>query len=72
MKPILKLQSGDSLPFVDNMPFQGAARSTASESGGSDSDSSSGKGDNDVGLKTLLNLVKELDGLPVDTTLVAQ
>ena len=72
MKPILKLQSGDSLPFVDNMPFQGAARSTASESNGSDSDSSSGKGDNDVGLKTLLNLVKELDGLPVDTTLVAQ
>ena len=72
MKPILKLQSGDSLPFVDNMPFQGAARSTASESGGSDSGSSSGKGDNDVGLKTLLNLVKELDGLPVDTTLVAQ
>ena len=72
MKPILKLQSGDSLPFVDNMPFQGAARSTASESNGSDSGSSSGKGDNDVGLKTLLNLVKELDGLPVDTTLVAQ
>ena len=72
MKPILKLQSGDSLPFVDNMPFQGAARSTASESDGSDSGSSNGKGDNDVGLKTLLNLVKELDGLPVDTTLVAQ
>ena len=72
MKPILKLQSGDSLPFVDNMPFQGAARSTASKSNGSDSGSSSGKGDNDVGLKTLLNLVKELDGLPVDTTLVAQ
>lgn len=72
MKPILKLQSGDSLPFVDNMPFQGAARSTESESNGSDSGSSSGKGDNDVGLKTLLNLVKELDGLPVDTTLVAQ
>lgn len=74
MKPILKLQSGDSMPFVDYMPFQGleAARSAGSESDGSGSGSSSGKGDNDVGLKTLLGLVKELDGLPVDTTLVAQ
>lgn len=74
MKPILKLQSGDSMPFVDYMPFQGleAARSAGSESDSSGSGSSSGKGDNDVGLKTLLGLVKELDGLPVDTTLVAQ
>lgn len=72
MKPILKLQSGDSMPFVDYMPFQGleSARSAgADEKSASDSSS---KGDNDVGLKTLLGLIKELDGLPVDTALVAK
>ena len=69
MKPILKLQQGDSLPFVDYMPFEGIGRTGAPTTGASDS---SNKGDNDVGLKTLLGLVKELDGLPVDTELVAK
>lgn len=75
MKPILKLQEGGNvMPFVDYMPFQGleSARSVGSGSGDSDSASGSGKGDNEVGLKTLLGLVKELDGLPVDTDLVAK
>jgi hypothetical protein len=72
MKPILRLQEGgDVMPFVDYMPFQGLE--SARTAGASDSGASaSSKGDNDVGLKTLLGLVKELDGLPVDTDLVVK
>jgi len=72
MKPILKLQSGDSMPFVDYMPFQGLESARSAGADATSASDSSSKGDNDVGLKTLLGLVKELDGLPVDTTLVAQ
>lgn len=68
MKSILKLQSGDSLPFVDYMPFQGleAAAKSAGETKTS-ADSGSGDGDMDKGLKALLDVVSKVKGLPVDT-----
>lgn len=66
MKSILKLQSGDSLPFVDYMPFQGLQTAAQSAGGKSSADSGSGN-EMDKGLKALLDVATKIKGLPVDT-----
>lgn len=56
---IPKFEGGSALPLVDYMPYQGAAPATAPEKG-SESDSDS------VGIKDLLKLTDQLDGLHND------
>lgn len=67
---IRSLQSGGpALPFVDYMPFTGVAGADTSTGGAGDSASSSKSksgGSNDIGLKDILGLVKEMNVLPSD------
>ena len=66
---IRSLQSGGpALPFVDYMPFTGVAGADTSTGVAGDSASSKSKsgGSNDIGLKDILNLVKEMNVLPSD------
>lgn len=69
MRPILKLQGGDSIPFVDYMPFQGigagAAGVAASSSKSSDSE------DDNSALKNILKLAEKIGGLPTDSAHIA-
>lgn len=66
MTIIQKYQSGgEALPFVDYMPFEGlggADQATVPKA------SNSKNSDDDLGIKDLLKLVGEMDGLPSDTT----
>jgi hypothetical protein len=55
-------QGGSALPFVDYMPFTGADTSVAS----STTESSKSNDNQSLGLKDLLNLAKEVKGLPSD------
>ena len=60
---------GFALPFVDYMPYTGlqAESAVSSKSGSSD-----GEEKEDIGAKDLMNLIKELDGLPVDVQATAR
>lgn len=65
MTTIKKYQSGGSaLPFVDYMPFEGLGAATSAAATPKSNKSS----DDDLGIKDLLKLVGEMDGLPSDTT----
>lgn len=60
---------GFALPFVDYMPYTGlqAESAVSSKSGSSDEEEKE-----DIGAKDLMNLIKELDGLPVDVQATAR
>lgn len=62
------LQGGSALPFVDYMPFTGVDTSVAS----STTESSKSNDNQSLGLKDLLNLAKEVKGLPSDISKITQ
>jgi hypothetical protein len=68
---IRRLQEGGSaLPFVDYMPFMGVGGADTSTGGAGDSASSKSKsgGSNDIGLKDILGLIKEMNVMPSDAS----
>lgn len=69
---IKKFQSGgEALPFVDYMPFEGVGAATDTGTTSSKKSKDSDK-DNNIGIKDLLNLTKDLDGLPSDISRITQ
>lgn len=56
---------GSALPLVDYMPFTGVARAPSATSAAAEADNQS------IGLKDLLKLTEKLEGLPVDSALIA-
>lgn len=71
---IKKFQSGgESLPFVDYMPFEGVGAATDSGTTSSKKSKDSDKeNSSNIGIKDLLNLTKDLDGLPSDIARITQ
>ena len=71
MKPILKFQQGgDTMPFVDYMPFQGLGN-TGTGAAATAASASSKKEDGNAALTSITKLLDQIKGLPSDSAALA-